>query len=410
MTLTHFKTLLREAMGLDAASIGDAAVEHAIRVRQRASHQPHLAEYWALVSTSRTELQSLVEAVAVPETWFFRDRDAFGELVRYSYESLQARPAGPLTMLSLPCSTGEEPYSMAMALLDAGVPGSRFRIDAVDISARVVAHAVTGLYRGGSFRGTDVAFRDRYFTPATHGHSIADAVRRQVDFQQGNLFSPTFLPGLHIYDVIFCRNVLIYFDQDTQARALAVLSRLLAPTGLLFVGPSETSVLGEAFVSTQAPRSFAFRRAESVAKRVPRDRRANHKAIAVPRTSPRPFAAPVATPQAPPASDQPTTSANSLRDGFELADRGRFEEATDYCLAHLNAHGPSADVYHLLGLVRDASGDIHEAISCYRKALYLDPHHEHTLAHLALLMDATGHRGEARALRVRAERLARKGA
>ena len=408
MTLRDFKTLLREAMGLDAASIGDAAVEHAIRVRQRASHQPTRAGYWALVSSSKRELQSLIEAVAVPETWFFRDRDAFGELVRYSHECLQTRPTGLLRMLSLPCSTGEEPYSMAIALLDAGVPGSRFHIDAIDISARVLAHAVTGVYRRSSFRGTDLGFRDRYFTPVTAGHTIADAVRRQADFEQGNLFSPTFLPGLHIYDVIFCRNVLIYFDQDTQARAIAVLTRLLTPNGLLFVGPSETAVLGNAFVSTQASRAFAFRRAESAPARAPRTKPPAAAAVATwrsPSLTPR-----IGPPQPPPPSDPTPVSRSGLDDGFELADRGRFDEAADYCQAYLNEHGPSADAYYLLGLVRDASGDSGEAIMCYRRALYLDPLHEKALVHLALLMDTHGQTADARALRARVERLTRKGA
>jgi chemotaxis protein methyltransferase WspC len=409
MTLADFKTLLRQAMGLDAASIGDAAVEHAIRLRQRASHQPNRADYWTLVNTSKSELQSLVEAVAVPETWFFRDREAFGELARYSYESLQARPTAQLRLLSLPCSTGEEPYSMAMALLDAGIPGAKFQIDAVDISARVVAHAVGGVYRKGSFRSADLAFRNRYFTPTGSGHSITDAVRRQVGFQQGNLFSPTFLPGMHVYDVIFCRNVLIYFDQDTQRRALEVLSRLLTTTGLLFVGPSETSVLGGGFVSTQSPRAFAFRRATSEPKRA---RRAAPSSRVQP-MKPRPavgLAPQVLSVPEQATQDKHVVSAAALQQGFELANRGCFDEAAERCHAYLKVHGPSAEVYHLLGLVRDASGDIAEAIAYYRKALYLDPHHEDTLAHLALLIETHGQSSEARALRARAERLARKGA
>jgi chemotaxis protein methyltransferase WspC len=291
---------------------------------------------------------------------------------------------------------------MAMALLDAGVPPSRFRIDAVDVSARVLAHAQRGVYGKGAFRGADLAFRDRHFTPVATGHSIADVVRRQVGFQQGNLFSPAFLPGLHIYDVVFCRNVLIYFDRDTQARAVTVLSRVLASTGLLFVGPSETSVVSDRFVPIHAPRAFAFRPAQAAPKPAPRARAA----------TPRPVVhtpAPHVRLEAPPPPRKPLSSV-ALDEAYELANRGQFIEAADYCRVHIETQGPSAEAYHLLGLVRDATGNVHDAVECYRKALYLNPHHQDTLAHLALLMDAQGQPAEAQVLRARAQRLARKGA
>jgi chemotaxis protein methyltransferase WspC len=403
MSLTDFKSLLRETIGLDAASIGDAGIEQAIRQRQRATQLPETARYWALVSTSRPELQSLIEAVVVPETWFFRDRDAFGELTRCVLERLRTQPSGTVKLLSLPCSTGEEPYSIAMALLDAGVPPSRFRIDAVDVSQRALAHAQRGVYGKGSFRGADLAFRDRHFTTVATGHSIADVVRRQVGFQQGNLFSPTFLPGLHIYDVVFCRNVLIYFDRDTQARAVTVLSRVLASTGLLFVGPSETAAVSDRFVPTPALRACAFRAAQSAPKPAPRGRAT---------TTPWPIAhqPPPRVQLESPPPPRTVVSSVALDEAYDLANRGQFIEAADYCRVHIETQGPSAEAYHLLGLVRDASGHVNDAVECYRKALYLNPHHQDTLAHLALLMDAQGQPAEAQVLRARAQRLARKGA
>src|SRR5439155_1024226 len=95
-----------------------------------------------------------------------------------------------------------------------------------------------------------------------HGYRLSDAVRRQVQFQQGNLLAAGFLPGVESYDVIFCRNVLIYFDRAAQDRALTVLVRLLTPKGVLFVAPSETGLLlSHNFIPTNMPRAFAFRKA-----------------------------------------------------------------------------------------------------------------------------------------------------
>jgi chemotaxis protein methyltransferase WspC len=133
---------------------------------------------------------------------------------------------------------------MAIALLDAGLPANRFRIDGVDISARVLALGERAQYGVNSFRGHELAFRDRHFRPAGPGRwQLSDEARARVRLQQGNLFAPDFLPGRALYDYIFCRNVLIYFDPPTQARAVQVLLRLLAPGGCLFVGPSETGLL-----------------------------------------------------------------------------------------------------------------------------------------------------------------------
>src|SRR6266446_11000727 len=142
MVLAAFAHLLQQTMGLDAASIGASAIEHAVQERLSACKLKDTHAYWEHVCASETELQALIEAVVVPETWFFRDREAFAAMVRVVQEEwLQTHPEGGLRLLSLPCSTGEEPYTMAMALLDAGVPAHRFQVEAVDISARVLAHA-----------------------------------------------------------------------------------------------------------------------------------------------------------------------------------------------------------------------------------------------------------------------------
>ena len=104
--------------------------------------------------------------MVVTETWFFREKQPFAALVRLVIEEwLPAHPTGRLRLLSVPCSSGEEPYSMAMALMDAGFPAARFEISAVDISARALAFAQRAIYGRNSFRGADLDFRTRHFRP-----------------------------------------------------------------------------------------------------------------------------------------------------------------------------------------------------------------------------------------------------
>jgi len=418
MAGAEFERLLQETMGLDAATIGSAAIERAVQERQAACRLADPQAYLAHVRASEAELQSLIEAVVVPETWFFRDREAFAALARLVLESwLPRHQAGTLRLLSLPCSTGEEPYSMAMALLDAGLPPGRFRIDAVDISERSLALARRAQYGRNSFRGKDLAFRDRHFVQLQGAWRPNDTVRAQVQFQQGNLFSPAFLPGAEIYDVVFCRNVLIYFDRMGQDAAVAVLRRLLTAEGTLFVGPSETGLLlNHDFVSARIPLAFAFHKRPAapaeVAADVPEARRRPlplRQQITMPPRVPQAAKPRVVRPLAAAKPEAPAQN-SGIAEAARLADQGRFAEAEAICQAHLAANGATAEALYLLGLLRDAAGRLDEAAGYYRKTLYLDRDHREALSHLALLLRKQGDLSGAQLLQARASRAERKSA
>jgi chemotaxis protein methyltransferase WspC len=410
--LAEIENLLKRTMGLDAASIGLPAISRSVQTRMQARRLKQMDDYWAQLRDDPDELQALIETVVVPETWFFRDREAFTALGGVAYaEWLRTNPDGVFKVLSLPCSTGEEPYSMAMTLLDAGAPPNRFRIDAVDISARVVAYAQQASYGRNSFRGDDLAFRERYFTAEERSWKLAPVVTRQVHFQAANLFDPDFIPGAALYDVIFCRNVLIYFDRPTQDRAVAVLQRLLTPRGFLFVGPSETGLLlSHNFDPAKIPLAFAFRQA-GVLPRPERVAPVVHRPPVrfVPRPpSVRPPArviVPVPPVEPVPVNVKPSTSPGDLDQVEQLANQGHLAEASRLCEALLHSAGPSARAYCLLGLIRDAAGNHAEAIQQYRKALYLEPKHREALLHLASLLEKQGDPSGARVLNDRARRL-----
>ena len=414
MAPPDFASLLKQSMGLDVASVGSSAIDRAVEERQSICGLKDPSAYWGLARASEAELQELIEAVVVPETWFFRDPEAFallGRLVREEW--LLARAEGVLRVLSLPSSTGEEPYSIAMALVDAGVPASRFRVHALDISARALAQAGRAVYGKNSFRGNDLSFRTRHFEATLSGCRLNDSIRQQVDFERGNLFAADLLPGVEIYDVIFCRNLLIYFDRSTQDRAIAVLARALTSKGVLFVAPSETGLLlSHDFISAKVPLAFAFRKPGVVTHEPTQN-------AAVP-SAPRPFAGQSMTPRAAvrhgkgardvvpvaPRAPRPQTEPPSDLDvARRFADEGHFVEAARSCEDSLRLSGPSAEAFYLLGVVRDASGNPSEASACYRKALYLDPNHHQVLIHLALLMEKLGQKSDAQLLRQRARRV-----
>jgi chemotaxis protein methyltransferase WspC len=409
--LAGIESLLKETIGLDAATIGTTAIARSVRARQAACQLPAPEAYLARLRESPAELQELIDAVIVPETWFFRDRGAFTAMIQIIGEEMP-RAGRRIRLLSLPCSTGEEPYSMSMALLDAGFALDHAAIEAVDVSSRSIALAQRAVYGQNAFRGGDLSFRDRYFEAVQGGFRPLEAVRRQVRFIHGNMFDASLLSGSGSYDIVFCRNLLIYFDRATQDAAIQALHRLLAPGGVLFLGPSETGLPPRRdFVWLKLPMAFAFRKTSGL------------PAIQPAGMPVRPAVAPHPAPQAlkprlvlPPIPVQPTRAAipeapargASLAEAQRLADGGHLAEAAQHCERHMQENGPSADAFHLMGLIPDAAGNRREAIAQYRKALYLDPHHEETLAHLALLLEQQGDGAGARMLRERLRRSARR--
>jgi chemotaxis protein methyltransferase WspC len=229
--------------------------------------------------------------------------------------------------------------------------------------------------------------------------------------QRGNLFVQDRSPSPATYGAIFCRNLLIYFDRETQARAIGILERQLATDGVLFVAPSETGVLlNHNFVPVKTPFAFAFRKGDTDGPRKPDASRSS--ARRTPRTpataaavSKAPHQRADVAQEAPTVPDEQRGAMVALRVVAELANQGRFEDAVERCEYHLRQSGPSAEAFHLLGLVRDASGDPGEAAACYRRALYLDPNHRGSLVHLALLLEKLGKAPEAALLRKRVHRL-----
>src|ERR1039458_143083 len=229
--------LLISRIGLDPTSVGSQLILRAAKQRMRDLKLDDLGAYERRVRQSAPELQELIEEVVVAESWFFRDERPFEwlrECVRAGWLNAPARP--PLRILSLACAAGEEPYSIAIVLAELGLPARRYRIDALDISARRLAIAHHGVYSLNAFRGPDVGYRARHFRQHAEGYELEPALRATVRFFQGSVLDPRLLEGSSLYDVVFCRNLLIYLVPQARATLLAVIDRVLAPDGVLFIG------------------------------------------------------------------------------------------------------------------------------------------------------------------------------
>lgn len=405
--MKQIEHLLQTSIGLNAGSIGSSSIQRSVRLRMKSLGIHEIDDYRKLVTSSASEWQELVESVVVTETWFFRERRSFEALVRLvnNGDLTRFHPGRIFRILSLPCSSGEEPYSIVMALCDAGINPNRFQIDAADISERALTKARRGVYRKNSFRGQDFGFRARYFQHTKDGFVLDAAIREKVKFCEGNVLSDDFPLREGGYDFIFCRNLLIYLDLSTQTKTLHRVAALLAPSGVLFVGSAEMPLaLEHSFVAANLPMAFACRKDEGSNTILTQELTGQWTALAKSET------AQAGTQTnfeqiAPVPLHSSSAAQDDLTMARQLADAGRLGEASGICEGHLRENGPSAQAFYLLGLVREASGDSATAMDCYRKALYLEPNHYESLLQMALLSQKHGDAARARNFRVRAERV-----
>ena len=312
---------------------------------------------------------------------------------------LPAHAEGVLRLLSLPSSTGEEPYSIAMTLLDAGVPADRFRVHALDISARALASADRAVYGKNSFRSNELAFRTRHFDPTPSGYRLSDIVRRQVDFERGNLFAVDLLPGARDLRRHFLPQPVDLLRPQHAGPCHRGVGAPADVDGRVVCGPSEAGLLlSHDFVSTKVPLAFAFRKAgsgthEPKPKAAPAARRRSagrrgggprvHRTARARRASRcaakrlrRSILGPTRTSRSRKQPDWPTRGTSLKRPGAvrSLCDSADHRRRSFTCWVWCAT--PAATC--------------REAATCYRKALYLDPHHHEVLIHLALLMEKTG--------------------
>ncbi len=399
MGLIKITTLLSQTIGLDPDVVSPSQIARAVEMRRVSCNLPDLDRYWTRLKTSALELEELIELIIVPETWFFRDGKPFDYLKTYIASDWLLKPnRNTLQLLSVPSSTGEEPYSIAMSLLEAGLQPKQFNIDALDISQRSLTKARRGLYTKNSFRGDDWTRRSHYFQQNEQGYELSKSIRDLVNFQQGNVMTALAINQKQ-YDIIFCRNLLIYLKPEVCTQVLAALDRLLVGGGLLFVGGSETGkIVPDQYTSIRQPFTFGYRKSETTPVPVK------------PSLSIKPSTQNSIKnlPEISFAPDIKSTSSNSqsretldLRSVRKLADEGRLAEATTLCKNYLEKYPTNAEAYVLLGELHQAKHQNQQAEQCFQRAIYLEPNSSEALVHLALLKEHQGDQAGAKIIRQR---------
>ena len=242
-----FTDFLRRRCGLHFSD------ETRFLVEKRLARRIHEADFGSFASyfyqlrngpNAEAEFSEIVDILTTNETYFFRERSQLSALVEEIIPEMlsrQLKSRRPISIWSAGCSSGEEPFSVAIMGLEAGlVPGHDFRVYASDISRAVLSRARRGIYREASFREADESTRQRYFAQKDGLARISDSIKRHVDFVHMNLLDLSKVALLGEMDVILCRNVIIYFDLETKKRVLKTFRDKLRPGGYLLLGHSES--------------------------------------------------------------------------------------------------------------------------------------------------------------------------
>ena len=379
--------LLEREAGIACPPSRERELLKALEVGRRAAGAADLPEYISLLESRPTLLDDLVDAISVGETYFFRDTAQFALLRTRILPELIREHGTALRVWSAGCASGEEAYSLAIALAEAGVTPT-MPILATDISRAALRRGETASYGAWSFRGVPDAVRERYFVAEGGRLHLVDAIRRRVRFEWLNLAASTY-PSLHSgvsgMHLILCRNVLIYLTPNAVAEVARNLHAALAPGGWLLTSPTDP------LLAELAPLAPVIGDASLVYRRDPPAGPAASSAAAWPahdirRPAPLPpaLSVPVAvskTVHAPDRVRRREPAAQPVPDGVEALcelahasiGRGDLAEAERVLSGAVARHPLDARLRYLstvlfLELGRDA-----DAASAARHALYLDP-------------------------------------
>jgi chemotaxis protein methyltransferase CheR len=390
---------------------------------------------------SREQSDILVRSLTIGETYFLRDPQSFGVLEKHVLpELIKTRRAGEksLRIWSAGCSTGEEPYSIAI-LLSRMLPDPEewnIMLLATDINPVALEKGRQGIYGNWSFRNAPPWLMD-YFRRRKDGRlEIAPQIRKMVRFSYLNLAEdtyPSLLNNTNAIDIIFCRNVMLYFSQELIEKVIGKFHHALQDDGWLFVSPTEVSCRSlDGFACKRFPGAFAYRKGD-------REEKESGLWTGVPELSVRPAAVSVMFPQAlpkpeaafPPAVEMPPPVAGAVaesretetsfsREGYQeavaLYDKGSYElaalkakdtivagqgnadalellaksyanlgklaDARQCCEEAIKADKLRAHNHYLLSIILEEQGELDEAAAALKRVLYLD--HDFVLAHFAL--------------------------
>ncbi len=382
----QFRDYIREHSGIHLEETRIDSLRISLVTRATRFGFDSLEQYFALLSADEGEFRELMNLVTINETSFFRFPAQFEALRTFVVpEILDARSSAVRSFRawSAGCSTGEEPYTIAMSLLDAGIEslGHRAEVLGTDVSTHALERAKTGVYPPRALLNVPREVVTRYFEPTAAGHRVTEPVRQAVDFRYQNLIkepSPTALMGN--WDVIFCRNVTIYFRIESTRRVVENLFESLNPGGYLFIGHSETLTgITDRFETVEVGGVFLHRKpapAPVTGVSLPEtvDGHNSGRDVRAPREAGHPEQRPARLPRVLPAEQRrPVDVAMLLETAREASGDGRPHEVLEVTRELFALESENAEAHLLAARAYADNGDFDEAFASTQEALRIEP-------------------------------------
>lgn len=403
---------LNDEIGLNIDSIGILSISRGISTTMGDYGITDSNEFNRIVRHDSKIFGRLIENIKVPETWFFRDSECFRYLSAFIKEKGNELTAlKPLRILSAPCSTGEEPYSAVMVALESGLKSDLFGVDGIDISRESIKIAKEGVYRKSSFRYNYDNLLDKYFSPIGNNFELDDLVKKSVNFLEGNIVKGIYADTYQKYDIIFCKNLLIYLNDEARKSVLENIKKLLKNDGIVLVGLSEINYFTRnGFEQIKYDLAFACRL-----------RNTNFNSDYMPVKIEEIKSDPRIQKYKPKNEIRETNDSlkieknlvpiKDLEERFTidnlkiLANTGNFREAEVICNTLLTLYNDDVDVLYYMGLIQNALKNTELALNYFNKVVYLNPDHYESLIHISLIYDSMGNINQSELHKMRAEKV-----
>lgn len=355
-----------------------------------------LAQYYDMLVLDEDEFKELMNLVTINETSFFRFPQQFEAMRKFVIPEIiegKVPTNRQFRVWSAGCSTGEEPYTIAMTLLDSGIEGLGYQLEVMgtDVSTNALLRAKQGVYPARGLLSIPSSVSSRFFEPTSQGHRVSERVRKLVSFQYHNLIKEPYpLALMGNWDIIFCRNVTIYFRLESTRRVVENFYESLNPGGYLFIGHSETlTSITDKFEPVEVGGVFLYRKTRqrtSIGYTPPRSSKPSERPttarlaeesrtrLGKPATPRRPFdRAPKPRLDVPPAATDGASVAELLEAARHASQEGRNEVVLEKIAQVRNLDPRNAEAYLLAAYVHADQGDMDEAFIECHKALDIDP-------------------------------------
>lgn len=257
MDYEQFKTAVFKLTSIDLSAYKEKQMRRRI---DTLINKHKIADYENFVTALKTDkalFEEFVNYLTINVSEFYRNTDQWELMDKTFIPELISKFGKNLKIWSAACSTGDEPYSLVMAL-SRHIPLNQIRIIATDIDKQVIAQAKTGLYAEKSLTGIPKDLREKYFTKIGNSYQISDQIKSRVTFQQHNLLKDKYPDNC---DFIVCRNVLIYFTEEAKDEVFAKFSKALKKGGILFIGSTE-QIMNHKDLGYERRNSFYYEKAE----------------------------------------------------------------------------------------------------------------------------------------------------